>query len=50
MPPAELEAIFDYNYYLRYVDDIFKRLGLTEAQWKKKAALPKPDKLAPGSL
>jgi adenylosuccinate lyase len=31
---AELEALFDYNYYLRYVDDIFERLGLTKAQWK----------------
>jgi len=50
LPPAELEAIFDYNYYLRYVDDIFKRLGLTEAQWKKKTALPEPNKLAPSSL
>lgn len=31
----ELEAIFDYNYYLRHVDDIFKRIGLTETQWLK---------------
>jgi len=29
----ELEALFDYNYYLRYVDDIFERLGLTDKQW-----------------
>jgi adenylosuccinate lyase len=29
----ELEALFDYNYYLRYVDDIFGRLGLTGKQW-----------------
>jgi len=30
---AELEALFDYNYYLRYVDDVFRRLGLTDKQW-----------------
>ena len=30
---AELEALFDYNYYLRYVDDVFQRLGLTGKQW-----------------
>jgi adenylosuccinate lyase len=31
----ELESLFDVNYYLRYVDDIFQRLGLTEIQWKE---------------
>jgi adenylosuccinate lyase len=35
LPPAEIEKIFDYQYYLRYVNDIFERLGLTEAQWKE---------------
>jgi adenylosuccinate lyase len=30
---AELEALFDYNYYLRFVDDVFTRLGLTGKQW-----------------
>ncbi|MBA7504622.1 Adenylosuccinate lyase [subsurface metagenome] len=25
---AELESLFDYNYYLKYVDSIFERLGL----------------------
>ncbi|MBI4185899.1 MAG: adenylosuccinate lyase [Chloroflexi bacterium] len=34
LPPAELEPLFDYDYYLRYVDEIFARLGLTEVQWK----------------
>ena len=29
----ELEALFDYSYYLRYVDDVFERLGLTGKQW-----------------
>ena len=34
LPLPELESLFDYNYYLRYVDDIFSRLGLTKAQWQ----------------
>jgi adenylosuccinate lyase len=34
LPVPELESIFDYNFYLAHVDDIFKRLGLTEAQWQ----------------
>ncbi|MBI2849676.1 MAG: adenylosuccinate lyase [Chloroflexi bacterium] len=34
LPAEELEPLFDYDYYLRYVDDIFQRLGLTENQWK----------------
>jgi adenylosuccinate lyase len=29
----ELEALFDYSYYVRYVDDIFNRLGLSGTQW-----------------
>jgi len=29
LPEAELEPLFDENYYLRYIDDIFKRLGLS---------------------
>jgi len=29
----ELEALFDVQYYTRYVDDIFSRLGLTGSQW-----------------
>ena len=32
LSPEELEPLFDYQYYLRYVDDIFERLGLTRAQ------------------
>ncbi|MFC2012254.1 adenylosuccinate lyase [Chloroflexota bacterium] len=35
LPVEELEPLFDYEYYLRYVDDIFQRLGLTETQWKE---------------
>jgi adenylosuccinate lyase len=50
LPPQELEAIFDYNFYLSYVDDIFKRLGLTEAQWKRKFISSDPAHLSPGSI
>lgn len=30
----ELEAVFDYQYYLGHVNEVFNRLGLTEAQWR----------------
>jgi adenylosuccinate lyase len=30
----ELESIFDYQHYLRYVDEVFHRLGLTKSQWQ----------------
>jgi adenylosuccinate lyase len=36
LPPKELEAIFDYQYYLGHVNEIFSRLGLTEIQWPEK--------------
>ncbi|MFC1982194.1 adenylosuccinate lyase [Chloroflexota bacterium] len=48
LPPEELEALFDYKYYLRYVDDIFNRLGLTVSQWK--GTIAKTNRLAPKSL
>ena len=48
LPQSELEPLFDYQYYLRYIDDIFKRLGLTEAQWKGEIA--KPTDLAPRAI
>ena len=50
LPQAELEPLFDYQYYLRYIDDIFARLGLTEAQWKKKPAMTEPGELAPRTI
>lgn len=50
LPPQELESLFNYQYYLRYVDEIFRRLGLTEAQWKKKTVTTKPTRLAPGAI
>ncbi|HAS04811.1 MAG TPA: adenylosuccinate lyase [Dehalococcoidia bacterium] len=50
MTSEELESIFDYMYYLRYVDEIFKRLGLTETQWKKKYMALEPKQLGPRAL
>lgn len=29
LPPAELEALFDYGYYLRFVGETFRRMGLS---------------------
>ncbi len=34
LPTKELEALFDYQYYLQHVDEIFQRLGLTKSQWQ----------------
>jgi adenylosuccinate lyase len=33
----ELNSLFDYNYYLKYVDDVFKRLRLAKAKRGKKS-------------
>jgi len=48
LPPGELEPLFNERYYLRYIDDIFARLGLTEAQWKSDIA--EPGELAPRAI
>jgi len=48
LPLPELEPLFDYQYYLRYVDDIFARLGLTEAQWQ--SDMTGPIDLAPRAI
>lgn len=48
LPPAELEPLFDEQYYLRYIDEIFRRVGLTEAQWKGDIA--EPTELAPRAI
>ncbi len=48
LPQGELEPLFDEQYYLRYVDDIFERLGLTKAQWQ--GSLSRPTDLAPRTL
>jgi len=34
LPTKELEPLFDYQYYLQHVDEIFQRLGLTKTQWQ----------------
>jgi len=47
----ELESIFDYQHYLGHVNEIFNRLGLTEAQWRDKSAiLPSNSKKTPRSM
>jgi len=50
LPQEELEPLFDEQYYLRYVNEIFERLGLTEAQWKEKSGIAKPSELAPRAI
>jgi len=46
----ELEKLFDYDYYLRYVDDIFERLGLTEVQFQEAISKFESEELAPKSI
>ncbi len=43
---SEIESLFDYNYYLKYIDTIFERLGLTEL----KELGQRVEKLAPRAL
>ena len=50
LPQVELEPLFNEQYYLRYIDDIFKRVGLTEKQWKGKAGATAPIELAPRTI
>jgi len=50
LPQGELEPLFDEQYYLRYVNEIFERLGLTETQWKEKPSIAKPGDLAPRAI
>ena len=50
LPNDELEPLFNEQYYLRYIDDIFKRVGLTETQWKGKTITTPPTDLAPRTL
>jgi len=50
LPQQELEPLFDEQYYLRYIDDIFERLGLTKTQWKKKSSITEPTELAPRAI
>jgi adenylosuccinate lyase len=44
---SELESLFDYNYFIRHVDKVFRRLGLTE---KKRAKAVKAEELTPQAL
>lgn len=44
---SELVSLFEYGYFLRHVDKVFQRLGLTE---KKKAKAVKAGELAPQAL
>jgi adenylosuccinate lyase len=50
LPPAELELLFDEQYYLRYIDEIFQRLGLTEAQWQENTPRATATNLAPRTI
>jgi adenylosuccinate lyase len=42
----ELDSLFDYTYYLKHVDDIFKRLRLTKTGREKRAGKARSAKLA----
>jgi adenylosuccinate lyase len=42
----ELNSLFDYDYYLKHVDDVFKRLKLTKTKRGKKAGKAGSAKLA----
>jgi len=44
---SELESLFDYNYCLKHVDDVFKRLGLTGLKKVKQSV---EDGLAPRAV
>ena len=48
LPPEELEKLFDYQYYLQHVDDIFLRLGLTKSQWQ--GSIPDNAELEPSAI
>jgi adenylosuccinate lyase len=45
---AELNSLFDYGYYLKHVDEVFERLGLSKARKKPKRA--KIESLAPHAI
>jgi adenylosuccinate lyase len=44
----ELEKIFDYQYYLQHMDEIFQRLGLTKSQWR--GSISKTTELRPRAI
>jgi len=42
----ELKSLFDYGYYLKYVDEVFERLGLTKTKREQKVGKAGSTKLA----
>jgi adenylosuccinate lyase len=44
----ELKSLFDYGYYLKHVDEVFERLGLSKA--RKKAERAEIESLAPRTI
>jgi hypothetical protein len=46
----ELDSLFDYTYYVKYVDDVFKRLGLADAKKGRRAGRSGLAKLAPRAV
>ena len=46
----ELNSLFDYNFYLRYVDTVFGRLGLARTGRGRKARKTKSTELAPRAV
>jgi adenylosuccinate lyase len=47
---TELEAIFDYKFYLGHVNEVFNRLGLTESQWRETPPVKRRSKLSHGNI
>ena len=45
----ELRSLFDYDYYLKHVDTVFERLGLTEAECGEKSGRAESAELASGA-
>ncbi|MGA8848562.1 MAG: adenylosuccinate lyase [Dehalococcoidia bacterium] len=46
----ELNSLFDYSYYLKHVDEVFKRLGLTKTKRGRKVGKAGTPKLAPRAV
>jgi len=46
----ELNSLFDYNYYLKYVNTVFERLGLTKTRRGNKAGKAGSTELAPRAV
>jgi len=47
---GELKSLFDYSYYLKYVETVFERLGLTKTKREKKAGKDRSTELAPRAV